>query len=97
MSSSSICDTRLMAEGRGRMRPVPNEKVLRLFLSMHVPRRVELGCRVDFLGRKWNIAKTLKKTVWLAVRPENRGFYVLEERPDPTHPVVPRILASFRF
>lgn len=88
---------RLVADGKSRMRPTPSEKVLRLFLSMHIPRRVELGCRVDFLGRKWNIAKTLKKTVWLAVRPENRGFYVLEERPDPTHPVVPRILASFRF
>ncbi len=30
-------------------------------------------------------------------RPENRGFYVLEERPDPTNPVVPRILLAHRF
>ena len=70
---------------------------LRLFMSMHVPRRVELGCRVEFMGRKWKVAKTLKKTVWLAVRPENRGFYVLEERPDPTRPVIPRILLAHRF
>ena len=88
---------RLIAEGRNRLRPVPNEKVLRLFLSRHVPRKVELGCRIDFMGRKWRIAKTLKKTVWLAIRPENRGFYVLEERPDPTNPVVPRILLAHRF
>ena len=88
---------RLVAEGRNRLRPVPNEKVLRLFLSRHVPRKVELGCRIDFMGRKWRIAKTLKKTVWLAIRPENRGFYVLEERPDPTNPVVPRILLAHRF
>ena len=88
---------RLIAEGRSRLRPVPNEKVLRLFLSRHVPRKVEFGCRIDFMGRKWRIAKTLKKTVWLAIRPENRGFYVLEERPDPTNPVVPRILLAHRF
>ena len=87
---------RLVGDGKSLLRPTPNEKVLRLFLSWHIPRRVELG-RVDFLGRKWRIADTLKKTVWLAVRPENRGFYVLEERPDPTHPVVPKILASYRF
>ena len=88
---------RLVAEGRNRLRPVPNEKVLRLFLSRHVSRKVELGCRIDFMGRKWRIAKTLKKAVWIAVRPENRGFYVLEERPDPTNPVVPRILLAHRF
>ena len=88
---------RLIAEGRNRLRPGPNEKVLRLFLSRHVSRKVELGCRIDFMGRKWRIAKTLKKTVWIAIRPENRGFYVLEERPDPTNPVVPRILLAHRF
>ena len=42
-------------------------------------------------------ARTLRKTVWLAIRPENAGFYVLETRPDPTNPVVPRILAKYRF
>ena len=58
---------------------------------------VELGYRIEFMGRKWRIARTLKKTVWLAIRPENRGFYVLEERPDPTNLVVPRILLAHRF
>ena len=33
----------------------------------------------------------------LAIRPENAGFYVLEDRPDPTNPVVPRILGKYRF
>jgi hypothetical protein len=88
---------RLVGVGKSRMRPVANEKVLRLFMSQHVPRRVELGCRVEFMGRKWRIAHTLKKTVWIAVRPESRGFYVLEERPDPTNPVIPRILLAHRF
>ena len=49
------------------------------------------------MGRKWKVAKTLKKTVWLAVRPEKRGFYVLEERSDPANPVIPRILLAHRF
>ncbi len=88
---------RLMACGRNHMRQVADERVLRLFLSRHVPRRVELGHRIEFLGRKWRIARTLKKTVWLAVRPGNRGFYVLEERPDPTRPVIPRVLLAHRF
>jgi len=88
---------RLVAEGKSCVRAIPNEKVMRLFLSRHVPRSVELGCSVEFMGRKWRIARTLKKTVWLAVRPENAGFYVLEDRPDPTNPVVPRILAKYRF
>lgn len=87
----------LRQNGRSRMRPAPNEKVLRLFLSRHEPRRVELGCRIDFIGRKWTIAHTPKKRVWLAIRPRNAGFYVLEECPDPTHPVIPRILAAHRF
>ena len=85
---------RLIGEGKSVMRPAPNDKVLRLFLSKHIPRRVEMGCRIDFMGRKWNIAKTLRKTVWLAIRPGNVGFYVLEDEPDPTNPVVPRILAK---
>lgn len=87
---------RLVAEGKSRLRPVPNEKVLRLFLSRHEPRRVELGCSVEFMGKKWRISRTLKKTVWLAIRPEGKGFYVLEERPDPTNPVVPRILGKYK-
>ncbi|MGN1149993.1 MAG: hypothetical protein ACI4SY_04725 [Sutterella sp.] len=88
---------RLIAEGKSRIRPIPNEKVMRLFLSRHIPRSVELGCGVEFMGHKWRISRTLRKTVWLAVRPENAGFYVLEDRPDPTNPVVPRILAKYRF
>ena len=87
---------RLVADGKSRIRAVPNEKMLRLFLSKHVPRSVELGCRIEFMGWKWRIARTLKKTEWLALRPENAGFYVLETRPDPTNPVAPRILGKYR-
>ena len=37
---------RLVAEGKTRIRAAPNEKVLRLFLSRHIPRSVELARRL---------------------------------------------------
>lgn len=87
----------LTAAGRNCMRNAPDKRVLQLFLSQHVSRRVESGCRIDFMGRKWEIARTLRKTVWLAVKSLERWFYVLETRPDPTNPVVPRVLARYQF
>ena len=79
------------------MRPVPDPRILRLFLSQHIPRRVESRCHIDFMGRKWTITPTLKQYVWLAVRPADRGFYVLETKPDPTNPAIPPILGKYRF
>jgi len=87
----------LTAAGRTCIRSAPDKRVLRLFLAQHVSRRVESGCRIDFMGQKWKIAQTLRKTVWLAVRSLERGFYVLETRPDPTNPVIPRILARYQY
>lgn len=87
----------LIAAGRNSMRSAPDKRVLHLFLAQHVSRRVESGCRIDFMGRKWKIARTLRKTVWLAVRPLERGFCILETQPDPTNPVVPRVLARYQF
>ena len=49
------------------------------------------------MGRKWTITPTLKQYVWLAVRPSDRGFYVLETKPDPTNPASPPILGRYRF
>jgi len=87
----------LVSEGRNRMRNAPDKHVLHLFLSQHVSRRVESGCRIDFMGRKWKIASTLRKTVWLAVRTLEKHFYVLETQPNPTNPVVPRVLARYQY
>ena len=88
---------RLAEEGHCRLRPVPDPRLLRLFLSQHVPRRVEGGNRIEYLGRKWTITPTRRQTVWLAIRPLGKGFYVLETRPDPTHPAIPPILGRYRF
>ena len=89
---------RLAAEGQCRLRPAPDPRVLRLFLSQYVARRVESRNRIEFMGRKWSITPTRKQYVWLAVRPLDRGFYVLETKPDPTHPTrIPPILGKYRF
>ena len=43
------------------------------------------------------VPPTRKQYVWLAVLPFDRGFYVLETKPDPTNPVIPPILGKYRF
>jgi hypothetical protein len=60
-------------------------------------RRVELCTRIEFRGRWWTIAKTLRKTVVLAIRPHAREFYVLEEDIDPTSGTITRILGRFDY
>ena len=88
----------LTAEGRCRLRSAPESRILRLFLSQYVARRVEGGNRIEFMGRRWPITSTRKQYVWLAVRPFDRGFYVLESKPDPTRPAfIPPILGKYRF
>lgn len=88
----------LTAEGRCRLRPAPEPLLLRLFLSQYVARRVEGSNRIEFMGRKWPITPTRKQHVWLAVRPFDRGFYVLASKPDPTRPTcIPTILGKYRF
>lgn len=89
--------SRLVEEGKNAMRPPPDFKVVRLFLSLRESRRVELGKRIEFQGKWWTIASTLKKTVTIAVRPYNREFYVLEEDLDPVTMVMPRILAKYSY
>ena len=82
---------------RARTLPVPNPRILHLFLSQYIPRRVESRYPIAFMDRKWTITPALNQYVWLAVRPADRGFYVLEIKPDPTNPVIPPILGKYRF
>lgn len=88
---------RLSEEGKNAMRPPRNFEHVKLFLSLREKRRVELGNRIEFQGRWWTIARTLRKTVVLAIRPHEREFYVLEDDLDPTSENVPRILGKFSF
>lgn len=84
-------------EGRSLMGAAPSEIRMKLFLSMREKRNVELGRRIEFNGKKWSIASTLKKSVVLAIRPLSKEFYVLEEDLDPTINDMPRILARYSF
>lgn len=88
---------RLADEGKDAMRPPPDFKIVKLYLSLRERRRVELCTRIEFHGRWWSIAKTLKKTVVLAIRPYAREFYVLEDDLDPTSGAIPRILGCFDY
>lgn len=82
-------------EGRVRFRDPPAFKRVRLFLSLRERRRVELGVRIEFLGRWWSIARTDRRSVVVAYRPIHREFYVLEEDLDPTVETLPRVLARY--
>ena len=88
---------KLEAEGKNVFQPCPNSKVMNLFLALHERRRVELGTRIEFNGRKWKIAHTLKKSVSLLIRVYAHEFYVLEDRPDPCTRIIPKILGKFSF
>lgn len=89
--------TRCCELGHTRMREPPAFKKVKLFLSLRERRKVELGGRIDFDGRRWSIARTSRKTVVLAVRPVHREFYVLEDDLDPTVLGLPRTLAKYEY
>jgi hypothetical protein len=87
----------LIEAGKSRMRPVEDERRLKVFLSQHIARRVESGQYIEFDGREYRIPKTFRQYVWLALRPEERQFYVLEAKPDPTVLEIPRILGKYNY
>lgn len=89
--------SRLTESGRSVFRAPPDFKLVRLFLSLRGSRRVEMGRRIEFVGRIWTIARTLKKYVIVAHRPYDREFYVLEEDLDPVTMIMPRILGRFSY
>ncbi len=62
-----------------------------------MPTKVEGFCRINYNGHSWPISSTFMETVWLAIRPRGKGFYVLETRPDPRTRAIPRILAKHQF
>jgi hypothetical protein len=88
---------RLCDGGKDATRPPPDFKVVRIHLSLRERRRVELCTRIEFQGRWWTIAKTLRKSVVLAIRPHAHEFYVLEEEVDPAAGTIPRILGRFDY
>ena len=88
---------RLESEGKSVFRPPPDFKIVKLFLSLREKRRVEMGNRIEFDGRWWTIARTLRRSVTIAVRPYEREFHVLEDDLDPVTMAMPRILGKFSY
>ena len=66
-------------EGKSRMKDPPAFRKVKLFLSLREKRRVEMGTRIEFNGRMWQIARTDRKSVVVAYRPLASEFYVLED------------------
>jgi len=89
--------SRLIEEGKSLIKPPPNFKIVKLFLSLRERRRVEMGKRIEFDGRWWTIARTSRKYVTIAVRPYDREFCVLEEDLNPIVMTIPPILGKFSY
>lgn len=81
-----------MAEGRSKLKPVPDEKLLNLHFALHIPRRVSSANTLEFLGRSWKITPTGHKTVLIVHHP-NKHFWVIT----PSKPLVtwPDVLDSY--
>ena len=73
---------RALQDGMAAMQPVPRMALLDLHLALHGRRRRRTDNPVDFEGRSWAIAPTLRKTVTIIHHP-GRPFWVVPEPPAP--------------
>ena len=81
-----------LAEGRSKLKPVPEAKLLNLHFALHIPRRVSSAHTIEFLGRTWKIAPTAHKNVLIIHHPQKR-FWVTA--PAKGFKTWPDILASY--
>ena len=83
-----------LAEKRSRLGPPPPAKLLDLHLALHCQRRLNSDHTIDFLGRSWPVAASLRKSATIVHHP-GRKFYVLAHAPLPSTPNLwPPILAA---
>jgi hypothetical protein len=83
-----------LKEKRSQLRSLPPAALLDLHLALHLQRRLNADCTVDFLGRSWQVSPTRRKTVTLVHHPAKR-FWVIAHPPTPQSPAWPDILASY--
>ena len=81
-----------LAEGRSKLLPKPEEKLLNLHLALHIPRRVSSASTVEFLGRLWSISPTTHKFVLIIHHP-HKHFWIAEPVKRPK--IWPTILGSY--
>ena len=68
--------TKARADDRDAMRTAPEVSLLDLHLALHFGRRRNADHQIDFPGRSWEIAPTLRHTVTVIHHP-NRQFRVV--------------------
>lgn len=81
-----------LEEGRSKLQPLPDAKLLNLHFALHIPRRVSSASTVEFLGRSWKITPTVHKTVLIVHHPHQR-FWITAPAKRPTS--WPDILGSY--
>jgi hypothetical protein len=82
-----------LEEKRSVISPCPDPCLLDLHLAFHLPRRRNADNQVDFDGRSWPIAPTLRTSVTIIHHP-GRQFWVVSAPPKPTDNRWPAILAK---
>jgi transposase InsO family protein len=81
-----------LAEGRSKLKPAAEEKLLNLHLALHLGRRVSSANTIEFLGKTWKIAPTAYKRVLIVHHPQ-KHFWVTA--PARGFKVWPDVLASY--
>ncbi|MEY3275820.1 MAG: hypothetical protein RL153_1086 [Verrucomicrobiota bacterium] len=84
---------RTLQDGMTVMQPVPSTALLDLHLAIHDRRSRNTDNPVDFEGRSWAIAPTLRKTVSIIHHP-GRQFWVVTEPPAPPENRWPEVLGK---
>jgi hypothetical protein len=83
-----------LAEKRTAMRPCSDPSMLDLHLAFHFARRCNQDHQIDFLGRSWSIAPTLRHSVTIIHHP-NRQFWVVSLPPKPPENRWSNVLAKY--
>jgi hypothetical protein len=86
--------TQARADDRDAMRPAPEVSLLDLHLALHFGHRRNADHPIDFLGRSWGIAPTLRHSVTVIHHP-NRQFWVVTTPPKPTENRWSNVLAKY--
>jgi hypothetical protein len=90
-SSTGEVPNHLFEQSQSAIRPSPPTALLDLHLSLRTTRKVAPDHSIEFEGRTYKIAPTLKKSVTVLYQPQSK-LWVLEE---PPNLIWPNILGHF--
>jgi hypothetical protein len=92
--SPNVAWEKALAEKRTVTRPCPPVTLLDLHLALHLKRRVNADCQIDFLGRSWHIFPTKRSSITLIHHPL-RQFWAVTQPPTPPLNIWPEILGNY--